>query len=44
MIMVRGIIHGKLIELESSLNIPDGESVEILTRLRLRPTRYSVLS
>jgi hypothetical protein len=36
---VRGVIHGKMIELESPLNLRDGETVEVHVRVVSKPAR-----
>jgi len=36
---VRGVVHGKTIELESPLNVQDGETVEIHVRVAPDPKR-----
>jgi hypothetical protein len=37
--LVRGVIHGKTIELESPLNVADGETVEVRVRIISKPPR-----
>jgi hypothetical protein len=37
--IVRGVVHGKMIELESPLNIADGETEEVRVRIVSKPPR-----
>jgi len=36
---VRGVVHGNMIELETPLNVPDGETVEVRVRIVSKPPR-----
>jgi hypothetical protein len=37
MLEVRGVVHGKTIELQEELGLPDGESVAVIVRRVLPP-------
>ena len=41
MLELRGIVHGKTIELKDELGLPDGESVAVIVRRVLPPRRNS---
>ncbi len=37
MVEVSGIVHGKMIELQEDLGLPDGEAVKVIVRQMLPP-------
>ena len=37
MLEIRGIVHGKTIELQDELGLPDGEAVSVIVRRKLPP-------
>ena len=37
MVEVSGIVHGKMIELQENLGLPDGEAVKVIVRQMLPP-------
>ncbi len=37
MLEIRGVVHGKTIELQEELGLPDGEAVSVIVRRKLPP-------